>query len=183
MKGFLLICFCANWLSAHSKRITNNIAKVEKGVFNGNTTIYRVDSLFIGQLVVNEKKADSIYFIGSTTVYDTAGKFYTTVYNFLPSVHGISFNVDIIISFDKPFLPWYTTEPLPPNAIVLGRKNDVIRVSAANGEAQSSNRWSVNFYLVRVRGTINGDDLKISVRSKERLYAKIESVYGAIGSK
>ena len=121
--------------------------------------------------------------MGSVTVYDTSIKYYTTTYKFVPKKFDISFNVDIMISFDKPFTPWYQTQPPPPNAIVHGRGNDIFRVSAANGEPRSSNLTATDYRTIRVRGSINGDDLTIAIRSKEKLYATIESVYGAIGRK
>jgi hypothetical protein len=180
----IIIFFCLlNTVVAKSQKIINNINTVEKGVFSGNTTINRVDSIFIGQVIINQKNTDSIYFMGSVTVYDTTTQYYTTVYTFIPRTYDISFGVDIIISFDKPFTPWYITNPPPPHTIVFGRTRDIYRVNAANGEPHSSNLHTEDFKIIRVRGTITGDNLTISVKSKEKLYSKIESVYGAIGRK
>ncbi len=184
MRYIILTFLCLTFLIAKSQKIINNIDKVGRGEFKGNTTINRVDTMFVGQIIINQKRNDSIYFVGAVTTYDTTCKCYTNEYRFLPGSYGISFNVDVVINFDKPFTPWYETEPVPPNTIVLGRKNDVYRVTAQNGESQASILWSEHYYMVRVRGAITGDDMKISVRSKDKLYAKIESVYiGAIGRK
>jgi len=180
MKNILLFgLFFANTI-AQSQKITNNIGEVKRGEFKGNTIIYKADNVTV---IINQKTNDSIFFVGAVYVYDTASKYYTTTYTFIPKSSGISFDVDVSITFNKPFAPWHTTSEPPPNMIIPGRKRDVIRVNAVNGEANTSNMWSDDFKYIRVRGSVVGDALHITYKSTELLYGTIQSIYGAIGNK
>ncbi|MDR3712354.1 MAG: hypothetical protein P4L51_06035 [Puia sp.] len=180
MKNATLICLLFLCKIAQSQTITNNIEEVKKGEFKGNTIIYKADNVTV---IINEKRNDSIFFIGADTVYDTASKYYTTMYRFIPAKNGISFDVDVVISFDKPFTPWWETLTPPPNTFILGRKRDVIRVNALNGESKTSDLFAQDYKTIRIRGSVVGDALDINLKSREKLNATIQSIYGAIGSK
>lgn len=168
---------------SNSQVITNKINEVKRGSFKGKNTINKVDSMFIfiGKVIINQKSNDSILFAGSICSFDTASKYYVTQYSFIPAKQAISFDVDVIINFDKPFSPWYTTIRPPENAVVLGWESDIFRVNAINGECHTSNTNTDDFKSIRVRGSVIGEKLDIVLKSKERIYATINSIYGAIG--
>lgn len=175
IKLFSALIFLSPYFASKAQKNTYNthVDTARKVIVNaGRTTILKADSVFIGQVIINEAIPTQVYFLGSTTTLDT-NKIYTTTFKFAPKVNPGTFNVNITIKFDKPFIPWYTTERPPPNAIVPGWTDHVIDIRGDNGVPQVSNGWSNNYYVLQVRGPVPADDIYISVKSKERLYATI----------
>jgi hypothetical protein len=134
--------------------------------------------VFIGQVIIDPTITTQVFFWGAKTVQDTNGIF-TTTFRFAPKTNPGTFNINTVIQFDKPFLPWYLTDPPPPpNTLILGRRNHVVDVRDDYGESQISPRWTTDFKVIIFRGLVSADNIYISVKSKERLYATIQGVAG-----
>jgi hypothetical protein len=186
MKYILFIAALTLTLNAYSQKKKNNkdvynthidtAGKVE--INGGNTTILKVDTMFIGQLIIDPSITTQVFFWGSTSIKDNNG-IYTTTFRFAPKVNPGTFNINVAIEFDSSFIPWYLTDPPPPsNAIVLGRKNHVVDIKDDYGESAIMPRWTTDYKVIIFRGLISADNIYISVKSKTKLYATIHGVAG-----
>lgn len=172
---FVLMHFAAN---AQKKQFQTQINRASQVTINGGETkIAKVDSVFIGQVIVDQSVATEVYFLGSETYQDSSSKLYMIAYKFAPKTNPGTFSVNITFDFDKPFLPWYLGDPPPPpNMLVLGPKQ-FISVLGMNGSLpvmpETSNAWSPDYKKLAVRGIVAADILFVIIRSKEKPYATI----------
>lgn len=146
-------------------------------IYGGNTTITKVDSLRIEKLVVNQETIDSIYFIGYETVKDTSGNV-LTMYKFSPSKKRISFDVDISISLDTPFIPLKTLLPSPRNFIRLDKTGDYVKAIGINKESvYGVPTYTSDYKTIRFRGRVVSDTLLIIILTPTIPRARISGVF------
>ena len=166
----LLLSFVA---TGQNKQYNTRIDTAGKVTINSGTTIIlKADSVFIGQIIIDQAVPTKVYFLGSITTQDSTG-IYTTTFKFAPRNNTSTFDVNITINFDKPFIPWYTTERLPPNTINPLWTSYIFDVRGDNGDSQASESWSKTYHFLRVRGLVSADNIYIAVKSKEKLFATI----------
>jgi|GEM_PF-3207575 hypothetical protein len=182
----ITLLLLSNILSyAQKKQFNTRIDTAGKVTINGGQTIIlKADTVFIGQLTISQNVADSIYLYKSTTTQDTNG-IYSTVYTFGPKKTSPSFNVDITIYFDKPYIPIYSLYKLPPGAILeIGNpeRDEIFKATGENGDVNISQYYNKDFKSLRARGIVMADKVNILVKSKERLFARISGVAGSINA-
>jgi hypothetical protein len=178
------LAFCHTYAQKQTNNKTLYQTKIDTAgkvdIHGGKTTIIKADTVFIGQIIIDQAVPTEVFFLGSVVTQDTNG-IYTTTYKFAPKVNPGTFNINVVIGLDKPFLPWYMGDPPPPrNMLILGRRNHVIDVKGDNGQPQVSLQWTTDYKLIRVRGLVAADNVYVAIRSKEKLYSTISGVAGEI---
>jgi len=180
MKSLLLFIFIGFSITAKGQQKIYNTkidsaGKVE--IKGGFTKILHVDTVFIGQIVINQSAQTEVFFLGSTTVQDTTG-YYTTTFKFVPNLNPGTFNINVFISFDKPFVPWYVTEPPLPsrtNALVKGGvETHIFKMYGDKGDVNLPQQYTPDYKAIRIRGIVAADNIYISLKSKGKLFATIE---------
>lgn len=151
--------------------------KVE--INGGKTTILKADTVFIGQLLVDHSIPTEVYFLGSQTIQDSA--YYTTIFKFAPKYTAGTFNINVVIQFDKEFTPWSQTyPPPPPSTIIFNKDRDYFKIWGDNGKPTTPTLWTTDLKSVRVRGLVEADNIYVAIKSKQRLFATISGISGEI---
>ena len=178
------LCLITRQLYCQRKTLNTRIDTAAHVTVNGGVTeILKADSVFIGTVVTDPSISTDIRFMRTEASLDS-NNIFTIYYVFAPITKNAAgtFSVNIRIEFDKPFIPWYLTTPVPPNTIMIGRNRDVFREAGLNGNLafipQTSETWSSDYKTIAVRGlVVGGDSFIIMIRSKTSLSYKI---YGAL---
>lgn len=167
MKIILLlnILFVYTLVNGQDVKKTYN-TKIDKAktvnVNGGMTNINKVDSVFIGQLIINEAIRTKVYLTGSVQIRDSSGV-YETKYMFSPVNNTEEFILNVNLKFDKPFLPFRMPQALKSDA-------PFSKVSGGNNEELTQ----VNIFAKFTGGSF----CSFTVKSKEPLFVLISGVDG-----
>ncbi len=132
---------------------TDNVEENE-----ADTSILKPDSIFLGKVIINQGFKSDVHFVRSISTPDSSGV-YRTVYKFVAKDHASSFNVQLAIDFDKPFLP------RGPIGFIYGSTG--MGVFSGTYGIKSGNMG------VYIKGSATGEDFYIIVNSTDRVYATI----------
>jgi hypothetical protein len=161
MRNLLFIILLAS-SSLFGQKYNTKIDKAKKVEIKGGViTITKADSVFIGQIIINQSVKTKIYLTKSIRTQDSSG-IYQTSYTFAPYDNPGVYFIDIVLKFDKTFLPF--------------RIRDFKIIGIFQGSTWANDALN-EIYL---KGQVQAENCTVIVNSKEPLFATIYGVDGKL---